>query len=176
MTDRSKLEYSVKEQRGWYIYDWANSVFSTTVVTLFFGPYITSVTEECRRAKGLVHPFGIPVDHRSYYGYLVSLSVLMEGLLLPVIGAVADYSHRRKNRSSAWLAYIGAAGTVLMYFINGDNYLYGGALFLLANLSFGASIVVYNSFLPDIAPERIAIRFHRKASPGATLAEPCCSR
>jgi UMF1 family MFS transporter len=147
-----RLDYSVKEQRGWYVYDWANSVFSTTVVTLFFGPYITSVARHAADSEGMVHPFGIPVDHRSYYGYLVSLSVLMQVFVLPVLGAVTDYSHR-KRAILAWLAGIGAAATVLMYFISGDNYLYGGALFLLANLSFGASIVVYNSFLPDIAPE-----------------------
>ena len=147
-----KPEYSAKEQRGWYIYDWANSVFSTTVVTLFFGPYITSIARHAADAGGMVHPFGIPVDHRSYYGYLVSLSVLFQVFFLPVLGALTDYSHRKKA-ILGWLAYIGAGATMLMFFINGDNYLYGGLLFLIANLSFGASIVVYNSFLPDIAPE-----------------------
>jgi UMF1 family MFS transporter len=145
-------DYSVKEQRSWYVYDWANSVFSTTVVTLFFGPYITSVARHTADAEGLVHPFGIPVDHRSYYVYLVSLSVLMQVFLLPVLGALADYSHRKKS-ILGWLAGIGSVATAMMFFINGSNYLYGGGLFLLANLSFGASIVIYNSFLPDIAPE-----------------------
>jgi UMF1 family MFS transporter len=144
--------YSVKEQRSWYVYDWANSVFSTTVVTLFFGPYITSIARHAADSEGLVHPFGIPVDHRSYYGYLVSLSVLMQVFFLPVLGALADYSHRKKS-ILGWLAGIGSGATVLMFYISGSNYLYGGALFLIANLSFGASIVIYNSFLPDIAPE-----------------------
>ena len=151
-TRQEEPQYSLKEQRGWYFYDWANSVFSVTVVTLFFGPYITSVARHAADAQGLVHPFGIPVDHRSLYGYLVSLSVLMEVFFLPVLGAMADYSHKKKS-ILAVLAYIGAGATVLMYFIKGDNYLYGSALFLLANLTFGASIVVYNSFLSDIAPE-----------------------
>ena len=151
--EEQQPEYSVKEQRGWYIYDWANSVFSTTVVTLFFGPYITSIARHAADSQGMVYPLGIPVDHRSYYGYLVSLSVLLQVFFLPVLGALTDFSNRKKA-ILGWLAYIGAGGTVLMYFINGDNYIYGGALFLLANLSFGASIVVYNSFLPDIAPEQ----------------------
>ena len=100
----------------------------------------------------MVHPFGIPVFPGSYYGYILSLSVLLQVLVLPVVGAVADYSDRKKS-ILGWLAYIGAACTLLMYFINGNNYLYGGVLFLVANVAFGASIVVYNSFLPDIAPE-----------------------
>ena len=39
------LEYSAREQRGWYVYDWANSAFYTTVVTLFLGPYLTSLAK-----------------------------------------------------------------------------------------------------------------------------------
>jgi len=38
-----------------------------------------------------------------------------------------------------------------MYFLHGSNFLFGGFLFLVANLSFGASVVVYNSYLSDIA-------------------------
>ena len=48
-------------------------------------------------------------------------------------------------------AYIGAFATLGLYFLNGTNYLYGGLLFLVANLSFGAAMVCYNAFLPDIA-------------------------
>jgi len=38
-----------------------------------------------------------------------------------------------------------------MYFMQGTDYLFGGVLFLVANLSFGASVVFYNAFLIDIA-------------------------
>jgi UMF1 family MFS transporter len=52
-------------------------------------------------------------------------------------------------------AYIGAFATMGLYFLQGDNYLYGGLLFLIANVAFGASVVFYNAFLPEIAsPER----------------------
>ena len=34
-----------REQRAWYFYDWANSAFSTTVITVFLGPFLTTVTE-----------------------------------------------------------------------------------------------------------------------------------
>ena len=32
-----------RQQRAWYFYDWANSAFSTTVVTVFLGPYLPVV-------------------------------------------------------------------------------------------------------------------------------------
>jgi UMF1 family MFS transporter len=63
---------------------------------------------------------------------------------------MADYSHRKKEML-AGLAYVGAAATGGLYFLHGTNYLQGGGLFLVANLAFGASVVIYNAFLPDLA-------------------------
>jgi UMF1 family MFS transporter len=101
--------------------------------------------------NGRVHPLGIPVEPRSWWGYLVSLSVVTEVIALPAIGTIADFSPHKK-RLLAVLAYAGALATTVMFFLEGAAYLAGGILFLIANLAFGASIVVYNSFLPDIAP------------------------
>jgi MFS transporter, UMF1 family len=144
-------EYSVREQRGWYLYDWANSAFVTTGVALFLGPYLTALAKAAADANGLVHPLGIPVDARSYWSYLVSLSVILQVLVLPIIGAGADYGHRKKH-SLGFTAYVAAAAATAMFWLRGSSYLWGGALFIVANVSFGASVVVYNSFLPEIAP------------------------
>ncbi|MCB9139884.1 MAG: MFS transporter [Caldilineaceae bacterium] len=146
----SQLAYSRREQIGWYFYDWANSAFSTTVVTVFLGPYLTTVTQNAADAQGFVHPLGIPVLADSFFPYMVSLSVLLQVFFLPILGAVADYSHIKKQMLGVF-AYIGAFATMGLYFLQGDNYLLGGALFLIANLSFGASIVFYNAFLPEIS-------------------------
>ncbi|MFP4528780.1 MAG: MFS transporter [Candidatus Kapaibacterium sp.] len=142
------------ERIGWYMYDWANSAFSTTVVTVFIGPYLTSITQSAADASGNIYILGIPVFAGSFFPYLVSASVLLQVLILPLMGALADYTHRRKALLGGF-AYLGAFATMGLYFLEGDNYLFGGALFLLANLSFGASIVLYNSFLADLAgPDR----------------------
>lgn len=143
--------YSVREQRGWYFYDFANSAFSSTVVTLFLGPYLTVLAKAGAASDGFIHPLGIPIEPRSWWGYMVSLSVLTQVVALPLLGTVADASPRKKQLLGL-CAYIGAAATVSMFLLSGSAYLAGGLLFLVANLAFGASIVVYNSFLPDIAP------------------------
>ena len=146
-----------RERSGWYLYDWANSAFSTTVVTVFLGPFLTAVAEtaagcelgadDCR---GSVHPLGLTVAAGSYFPYLVGLSVFLTVFVLPVVGAIADRSAHKK-RLLAVMAFTGAAATGGMLFVTGDRYLLGGGLFLLANIAFGASIVVYNSYLPQIA-------------------------
>ena len=145
------LPYSRREVRGWYMYDWANATFHSTVVTLFLGPYLTVLAKAAAGPDGRVHPLGIPVDPRSWWGYLISLSVLTQICGLPIAGAIADFSSNKK-RLLALFAYTGALATAAMFFLKGDEYLAGGALFLVANLAFGAAMVVYNSFLPDIAP------------------------
>jgi MFS transporter, UMF1 family len=142
--------YSRREQRGWYFYDWANSAFSTTVVAVFLGPYLTGVARAAADATGFVYPLGVPVRAEAFFPYMISLSVLLQVLFLPILGAIADYSHRKKQLLGIF-AYIGAVATMGLYFLQGSNYLLGGVLFLVANLAFGASIVFYNAFLPDIA-------------------------
>ena len=49
-----------REQRGWYFYDFACSVYSTSVLTVFLGPYLTSIAKRAADAEGFVHPLGIP--------------------------------------------------------------------------------------------------------------------
>jgi MFS transporter, UMF1 family len=141
---------SAREQRAWYVYDFANSAFASTVITLFLGPYLTSMAKAAAGADGMVHPFGIPVEPRSWWGYMVALSVMTQVIALPLMGTIADFSKNKKSLL-AITAYIGALATVAMFGLQGSAYLLGGALFLISNLAFGASIVVYNSFLPEIA-------------------------
>ncbi|HET8707307.1 MAG TPA: MFS transporter, partial [Pseudomonadales bacterium] len=148
-----KLETNDKKEIfGWAMYDWANSAFSTTVVTVFLGPYLTAITQAAADPRGLVYLLGVPIRYDSYFTYCVSASVLLEVTFLPILGALADYSHLRKQLMQLFCV-IGSAATILMFFILPGGYWLGGLLFLIANLAFGASMVFYNSYLPNIASE-----------------------
>ncbi|MFT3895059.1 MAG: MFS transporter [Anaerolineales bacterium] len=143
-----------KEIFGWAMYDWANSAFSTTVGTVFLAPWVASLARDAAEKAGTdtVPFFGIPVAPDSFLPYCISFSVGMQVLFLPILGAIADYSHRRKQMMQLF-ATIGAICTILMFAVNGDLWWLGGVLFILANLTFGAAMVFYNSYLPDIASE-----------------------
>jgi UMF1 family MFS transporter len=143
-----------KEIFGWAMYDWANSAFSTTVGTVFLGPYVASLAATSAKAfnDGLARFFGIPVAPDSFLAYCISFSVGLQVLFLPILGAIADYSHLRKRLMQIF-ATIGAVATVGMFLVTGELWWLGGVLFILANLSFGAAIVFYNAYLPDIASE-----------------------
>jgi len=139
---------------GWAMYDWANSAFSTTVGTVFLGPYIASLTAKAAESysDGMARFLGIPVAPDSFLAYCVSFSVFMQVLFLPILGAIADYSHLRKRMMQIF-ATIGALATIAMFFVTGNLWWLGGVLFIIANLAFGAALVFYNAYLPDIASE-----------------------
>lgn len=146
------------EQRGWYFYDWACSVYSTSVLTVFLGPYLTEVAKSAADTDGYVHPLGIPVRAGSFFAYSVSLSVILAIVIMPLVGAAADRTGRKKPLLGA-AAYLGAAATAGMFFLNGDRYLLGGLLLIVANASQSVAMMLYNSYLPQIAPpeERDAV-------------------
>lgn len=143
-----------REIRGWAMYDWANSAFSTTVGTVFLGPYVATLARAAAaRAGTSTIPFcGIPVAPDSFLPYCISFSVGLQVLFLPILGAIADYSHLRKQMMQLF-ATIGATATLAMFLVSGDLWWLGGVLYILANLAFGAAMVFYNAYLPDIASE-----------------------
>ena len=80
-----------REIFGWTMYDWANSAFSTTVVSVFFGPYLSSIAKASADASGMIYVLGIPIKYDSLFPYCVSLSLLLQVFILPILGAIADY-------------------------------------------------------------------------------------
>ncbi len=164
MTTLQATPNDKREIFGWAMYDWANSAFSTTVGTVFLAPYIGALAADAAKMEFLartgtqwsegqpliVHLLGIPIAPYSFIGYCTSISVLLQVFFLPILGAIADYSHLRKQMMQIF-ATIGAIATIALFFTTGDIWWLGGLLFILANLTFGASIVFYNAYLPDIA-------------------------
>ncbi|MGI5157353.1 MFS transporter [Microbispora sp. CA-102843] len=148
-----------REQRGWYWYDWADSAFQTTVLTVFLGPYLTSIaTTAAGGENGFVSFLGLDLRPKAYFTAMVTISVLLQIVVMPIVGALADHTGRKKQIMGAFV-YVGAAATLGFFLVSGDRYLLGGVLFLIANVTFGSARVVYESFLPQIcgAEERDAI-------------------
>jgi UMF1 family MFS transporter len=156
-TDRSNPNLDKNNPRelfGWKMYDWANSAFYTTVVGALFSPYLTRIAQTAVGENGVVLDLGVfgAVTAKSLPSLCVSISVGAQVFLLPVLGALGEYSDLKK-RLMAMFCYIAVVANCLMFFIQGNLYLVGGLLFIVANVCFGASIVFYNSFLPEIATE-----------------------
>ncbi len=147
-----------KELFGWLTYDWANSAFYTTVVGVLIGPYLISLATNAVGADGVildlylfnVTPKGLPA-------FCITLSVISMVLLLPVLGAIADYTNLKKAMM-AFFCYLGVFTSAGLFFVT-DSYVACSILLVVSNMSFAAANVFYNAFLIDITSEDKRDRF-----------------
>jgi len=143
-----------KEIFGWLTYDWANSAFFTTVVTVLAGPYLTTLAQDDVGKAGVVinlGPFG-SITSDNLFTTTLGASILLQVFLLPVLGSIADFTPYKK-RLMAVFCYIGVVASSLLFFVTGRSYLWGCFFLLISNICFAATNVFYNSFLVDITTE-----------------------
>ncbi|HZG00471.1 MAG TPA: MFS transporter [Chitinophagales bacterium] len=139
--------------RGWSMYDWANSVFSLTIATAVFPIYYENATANDR--GNTVWLFGREYVNTALYSYVLAAAFLMAALLSPILSSIADY---RRNKLVFMQAscYIGAAACAgLFFFTTAETATIGLAMFWLATVGFTSSLVFYNAYLPEIAPEHV---------------------
>ena len=151
VADLRPLEQA-REQKAWYWYDWANSAYTTTIGTVFFGPYFISLAENAVGEGGRfdVGPFSMPPG--SMFFWLITLSTILSALVLPPLGAYADRTAHKK-RLLAGFAWGGAFFASLIFFATGDNWQLAALGIVVANLCFGAAGVINDSILPLISDE-----------------------
>ncbi len=149
-----------REQRAWYWYDWANSAYVTTIATVLFAPYLTSVAETAAcgapgsaddPCKTDISVLGVlAVSPGSLVFYVVTLATIVSALVLPVVGAAADRSPRKKQMMAGF-AWAGSFCAAMMFFVTGANWELGALLLFGANICLGSSLVVYDAILCEIA-------------------------
>ncbi len=148
-----------REQRAWYFYDWANSAYVTTVLTVLFSPYLASIAETaaCGAPGTPENPcttnlrvLGIPLSPGSLPLYVITATTLLSALVLPMVGAAADRSRHRKQLLAGF-AWAGAAAAAAMVFVTGTDWQLGVGLLFVGNLCLACSIVVYDALLCDIS-------------------------
>ncbi|HEV7203695.1 MAG TPA: MFS transporter [Jatrophihabitans sp.] len=143
-------ERTDRARKGWYLYGWASHTFPTVVVTVFMSRYLTSVAENAVGRNGRVHVLGLPIAPGSLFAYTVTASTVVLVLLMPLVGAVADRT-RRKRDIMLGCGWVGAAACVAMVAVAGTNWALGVGLFAVAFLGYSCSIVVSYSLLVDLS-------------------------
>ena len=141
-----------REIFGWMLYDWANSAFFTVVVGVLIGPYLLNLAQNAVGENGVildlilfkVTPKGLPA-------FCTAVSVISMVIFLPVLGAIADYTHLKKWMMAVF-CYLGVIAGSLLFFVT-ESYIACSVLFIVGNMSFAAANVFYNAFLIDITTE-----------------------
>src|SRR4029079_9157556 len=128
------------EQRAWAWYDWANSVYFTTVITAVFPSFYATYA-----AKGLE-----PAQATARFGLITTVSVATIAIVSPVLGALADYSGVKKLLLGIFMA-IGVVSCAAMVMIGEGDITLASVLFFIGNIGVSGSLVFYDSLLPHIA-------------------------
>jgi UMF1 family MFS transporter len=123
---------------SWALYDFANSPFTTIVVTFIYSTYFTQAIASD------------PVRGTVLWSRAVTLSALIVAVASPVLGAFADCGYRK----TMLLVSTGVcvAATAALYPIRPGQVLAALVVFVVANVAFEMANVFYNAFLPEISP------------------------
>lgn len=152
MPQESSQKNNRTEIFGWMMYDWANSAFFTTIVGVLIGPYLLDLAQRAVGENGVILDlFLFKVTPKGLPAFCTAISVISMVVFLPILGAIADYTHLKKLLMAGF-CYLGVLAGALLFFVT-DSYVACGVLFIVANMSFAAANVFYNAFLIDITTE-----------------------
>ena len=123
---------------AWAMYDWANSAYSTLLITVVLH-YLQEIVLPGRRGPAV-------------FAWGIGGAMLVAAVLSPIVGAAAD-ANRSKRRWLAGTAFSGAGAAVAMAVLPPDQVGAIIAAFVLMGICFELALVPYNGFLPEITTE-----------------------
>jgi UMF1 family MFS transporter len=150
MLRETPQQRKVKEQvkktiNAWTMYDWANSVFATTVMAAVLPVYYSKVA-----SAGLN-----PADATANWAFTTTIALVIVAILSPILGAMADFSGAKK-RYFTYFVILGVTGTALLILVSTGDWVLASLCYILGSIGFSGANVFYDSLLPHITtPENI---------------------
>jgi UMF1 family MFS transporter len=128
--------------RAWTMYDWANSVFATSIMAAILPVYYANVAVQSEQANTAT----------VYWSYTTSIALLIVALLGPILGAMADFLGMKKRMMSVFV-FLGVTGTALLYLVQEGDWFIASLFFIVGSVGFAGANVFYDSLLPHVARE-----------------------
>ena len=135
---------SKKLLNAWALYDWANSVYPLVISTAIFPIFYGSVTDDFITFQG------IEFKNTALISYVTAFAFLILVNLTPLLSGIADYTGRKKLFMK-FFCYSGSAACIMLYWFDIENLETSLMYYFIALIGFWASLVFYNSYLPEIA-------------------------
>jgi UMF1 family MFS transporter len=139
MTEKADLKQKKKAQWAWYLYDFGNSAYAAVVLLAVYAAYFKQSVVGTAQGSAL-------------WGLALTISMLVVAVISPFLGALADYSGRKKTFLLVMTA-ISVVFTGLLFFVEKGDIFLGMFLFIIAEIGYRAGQVFYNSLLIDVADE-----------------------
>jgi UMF1 family MFS transporter len=140
-----------KTVRAWYMYDWANSVYSLVIATAIFPIYYKAVAVS--NGTDQVEFLGFTLQNSVLYSYALSFSFLVVAVILPLLSGAADYTGNKKAFMK-FFVWMGSLACMGLYFFKDIHTLEWGIFCsILASIGYSGSLVFYDAFLPEIVSQ-----------------------
>ncbi len=139
-----------KEKFGWCLYDWANSAFATIILATVLPVYFAESIVPEQGAELAFMGYKGCLSATSLWGYASGLTSLLILITTPVLGGIADQSHRKKTFLMVF-CYSGSFLTALFFISHPGDVFFTLLLFCLAQYFFVGGNVFYDSFLPVLS-------------------------
>ncbi len=133
---------------GWSMYDFANSSYTTVIVTVAYAVVFAQVVvgPDDPTAAVLEYRFG-----NLLWSIALSISYGITVLTLPLVGAVMDHvGHKKRFLFASTALTVGA--TALLYFASPGLWPLALVLIVLSNVGFSLGESFIAAFLPDLGP------------------------
>ena len=144
---------SKKLLNAWAFYDWANSVYTLTIVSSIFPIFYSALfISEIKT----VQAFGYEFKSTALITFVTAFTFLVVAFTSPILSGIADYVGNKKNFMK-FFCYVGGAGCIGLYWfsIEPDRIYLSLLFYFMGLIGYWGSLVFYNSYLPDIAfPEQ----------------------
>jgi UMF1 family MFS transporter len=140
---------------AWAMYDWGNSAYNLVITSTIFPVYYNSVTTKSVDGRVIsddVVLFGHHFHNTALSNYAIALAYAIVVILSPVLSSIADLKGNKK-RFMQLFTYTGALACCGLYWFDGSSIGWGLLCFVLAAIGYCGSLVFYNAYLPEIAPE-----------------------
>lgn len=174
------LTASKKVINGWAMYDWANSVYNLVITSTIFPAYYESITGDGneKTTTDYVHFLGRDFVNTALYNYALAFAMLIVAFISPLLSSIADYKGNKKNFLNFFLTMGSVACAGLFFFTSKSTLSIGIICMIVACVGFWASLVYYNSYLPEIAaPEdrdRVSARGFTYGYIGSVILQVIC--
>lgn len=145
----SKLNYKKGDSKvlnAWAFYDWANSVYPLVISSSVFPIYYGAMFID----DLYINVFGFDFKNTALISFLTAFVFIILSFITPILSGIADYMGNKKSFLK-FFCYMGSISCMGLYFFDLENIYLGLFFYFFALLSFWASLVFYNSYLPDIA-------------------------
>jgi MFS transporter, UMF1 family len=149
-----------KVVNAWTMYDWANSVYNLVITSTMFPGYYEAVTKNEATNNEVVF-LGRTFVNTALYNYALGFAFLVVAIMSPILSSIADYKGNKKS-FLRFFCTVGSIACSCMYFFDGNHVSLGIYLLIIACIGYWASLVFYNSFLPEIAAEKDQDRISAK--------------